>query len=103
LLLILVPFALLVAVTATVLAARGRLTPQGPGADDGLPWWRNPPVWIGAMAVLVLLGVFVAPRLLGFTFLFLPFVWTRRLGRRPDHGPPGRPRTEDDEDPWADR
>jgi hypothetical protein len=33
-------------------------------------------------AVFVLLGVFVFPRLLGFTFLFLPFLWMRAAGRR---------------------
>jgi hypothetical protein len=32
--------------------------------------------------VFVLLGVFVAPRLLGFTFVFLPFLWVGG-GRRP--------------------
>ena len=39
------------------------------------PWWGSPVLWIGVSAVLVLLGVFVAPGFFGGTFLFLPFVW----------------------------
>jgi hypothetical protein len=49
----------------------------------GRPWWGNPAVWAGAIVSFVLLGAFVFPRLLGLTFLFLPFVWMRGSGRRP--------------------
>jgi hypothetical protein len=38
---------------------------------------------MAALAAFVLLGLFVFPRLLGFAFLFLPFVWMRRSGRGP--------------------
>ncbi len=46
-------------------------------------WWQTQAVWVGVAAVSVMLGVFVAPRLLGFTFVLLPFLWIGRLGRRP--------------------
>ena len=35
---------------------------------------------MGVSAVFVLLGLFVAPKLFGFAFLFLPFIWIRRWG-----------------------
>jgi hypothetical protein len=38
-------------------------------------------VWIGLSMVSVLVGVFAFPRLLGFTFLFFPFVVLRSVGR----------------------
>ena len=44
------------------------------------PWWGNPFLWVGVSAVFVLLGLFVAPKLFGFAFLFLPFIWIRRWG-----------------------
>ena len=56
-------------VVALVVSARRR------EAEPGRPWWHHSPVWIGASVVFALLGLFVAPRLLGFTFLFLPFLW----------------------------
>jgi hypothetical protein len=38
--------------------------------------------------VFVLVGVFAFPRLLGFTFLFFPFIVMRSVGRgRPDRRP----------------
>jgi hypothetical protein len=43
---------------------------------------------VGGSIVFVLLGLLVFPRLLGFTFLLLPFIWMRAGGRRP--GPPPR-------------
>lgn len=107
LLLILVPFAVLVTVTAAVLAVRELPRPAAGEARDGS--WRprvtTPPVWIGVTVVLLLLGLFVAPRLLGFTFLLLPFLWLRGpRQRRPGAPPEGRPHPDEDEDdPWADR
>jgi hypothetical protein len=75
--LILVPAALFVLVVIAV-AALGR---RGEG-DPARPWWGNPAMWIVVSAVSIALGVLVAPRLLGFTFLFLPFVWIGAFGRR---------------------
>jgi uncharacterized membrane protein YhaH (DUF805 family) len=49
--------------------------------DPGRPWWQHAPVWVGVSAVFALVGLFVAPRLFGFTFVFLPFLWMRG-GRR---------------------
>jgi hypothetical protein len=37
--------------------------------------------------VFVLVGVFAFPRLLGFTFLFFPFVVMRSVGRGRDRRP----------------
>jgi O-antigen/teichoic acid export membrane protein len=51
-------------------------------AEPDRPWWQHSTVWVGVSAVFVLLGLFVAPKLLGFTFVFLPFLWTGG-GRRP--------------------
>jgi hypothetical protein len=63
------------------------------------PWWGHPGIWLLVSAAFVLLGLFVVPRLFGFTFLFLPFLWVGGLWRaRPrDEGTPRRP---DAEDPW---
>ena len=75
--LILVPAAIFVAVVAAVVAFRGRGT-----RDPGRPWWGSPAVWVAGSAAFVLLGVFVFPRLFGFTILFLPFLLARSFGRR---------------------
>ena len=40
-----------------------------------------PGVWIGLSMAFVLLGVLAFPRILGFTFLFFPFVVMRSIGR----------------------
>jgi hypothetical protein len=40
-------------------------------------------VWIGVASALLVLGALVAPRLFGFTFLFLPFLWMNRRRRGP--------------------
>ena len=74
--LILVPAAAFVAAVAVLLAWRSRRS-----LEPDRPWWGMPGVWIGISMVFVLLGVFVFPRLLGFTFLFFPFVVLRSLGR----------------------
>jgi hypothetical protein len=87
LLLILVPFAFLVGGIAAFLtmSARHRV-----GALDGglepdrrvRPWWGNPLLWVGACAVLALVGLVVAPKLFGVAFLVLPFIWVSGLRRR---------------------
>jgi hypothetical protein len=78
--------ALTVAVGVIVVGALGS---RGPAtAGPARAWWRTPGVWVGGSIVFVLLGLLVFPRLLGFTFLLLPFIWMRAGGRRP--GPPPR-------------
>ena len=52
---------------------RGRVEPS-----VERPWWGRPALWIGLAAILVLLGVFVAPQFLGGVVLFVPFIWVRR-------------------------
>jgi hypothetical protein len=57
---------------------------------SGRLWWGRPAVWTAGGIAFVLLGAFVFPRLLGFTFVFLPFIWMRRSGagnRRPPPPP----------------
>jgi hypothetical protein len=50
-----------------------------------------PSPWVLGAIVLLLLGLFVAPRLLGVTFLFLPFLFGRwARGRRGPWMPGGR-------------
>jgi hypothetical protein len=92
LLLILAGFA--VVAVALTLAARLR---QRYGGDVDLvrgrrnrPWWGHPGLWILASAGFALLGLFVLPKLFGFTFIFLPFLWVGGLWRsrpRPDEAP----------------
>ena len=74
--LILIPAAVLVAVIAVLLSLRRDRT------VDPRPWWGRPGAWVAISAAWVLIGVFVFPRLLGFTFILLPMVWSRALGRR---------------------
>ena len=85
----------LIAVVITALAvavgaiALGRAQRPRASAGDGRPWWGAPGPWIVASVALLLLGVVVFPRLLGFIVLFLPFVWMRRA-RRPTGWDPRR-------------
>jgi hypothetical protein len=76
--LILVPAVAFAGVVWLVLAIR-----QGGGVFGGRPWWAAPPVWIGVATAFLVLGALVAPRLFGFTFLFLPFLWMGRRRRGP--------------------
>jgi hypothetical protein len=46
-------------------------------------------VWLAIAAVLLVLGLFVFPHLLGFTFLFLPFIWIGGFRRRRRPRPEG--------------
>ena len=78
--LILVPAALF-ALVVWFAVARHR------GLDDsGRPWWARPTLWVGVCAAFLLLGLFVTPRLLGFTFLFLPFIWMGAASGRGQRG-----------------
>lgn len=83
----------LVAVVLTAVAVGlgavvfGRIAHRDAGSDvPERPWWGNPVVWIGFSVGFIALGLFVAPRLLGFTFLLLPLIWMRLPGRRGDWG-----------------
>jgi hypothetical protein len=84
-------FLALLAITAVVLSLTGRLgtEPRGEPAQPVRPWWSNPLVWVGVSAVFLILGLVAAPRLLGGIVLFLPLIWIRGFGRR---GPGGRDR-----------
>jgi hypothetical protein len=75
--LILVPAAIFVAVVAAVVASRDRGI-----RDPARPWYSSPVAWVAGSLAFVLLGVFVFPRLFGFTILFLPFLLARSFGRR---------------------
>ncbi len=87
LLLILVPFAFLVGGVAAFLAMSARhgihVLDEGVEPDRPVrPWWGNPLLWVGACAVLALVGLVVAPKLFGVAFLLLPFIWVGGLRRR---------------------
>ena len=75
--LILIPAILFIGAAVAVFALR-----REANVRPARPWWGNPAVWVVLLIGFVLLGGFVFPRLLGFTFLFLPFIWMRALGRR---------------------
>lgn len=56
------------------------------------PCWGHPGVWILVSAGFVLLGLFVFPKLFGFTLIFVPFLWVGGLWRgRSGSGGRGRP------------
>jgi hypothetical protein len=42
------------------------------------PWWANPLAWLALALVSVLLGIFVWPGFLAFTFVVIPVLWWRR-------------------------
>ena len=77
--LILIPAAVILGVVWIALAVGG----DARAGRDASRWGRPAPR-IGIIVLFVVLGLLVAPRLLGFTFLFLPFVWIRRGRRRAD-------------------
>jgi len=82
-----------VAVAGTVVA----LTDDGPTRGTRRRPLPVPAPWIAIGAFLLVMGVLVMPKLLGFTFLFLPMIWSRRA-RRP-RGPSG-PAHDRDRDPY---
>lgn len=84
------PAAISVGVTVVVVAVVGAivaLTGAGPprAGRRALP---VSPSWIVLGAVLLVVGVIVMPRLLGFMFLILPMLWSRSARRRPGPGGP---------------
>jgi hypothetical protein len=100
------PAFIAIAVTLVVVALGGAILALTDGGPMRAARRRPLPVpapWIALGAIVLLLGVMIMPRILGFTFLFLPMIWSRRAGRprggsgtggpgpRPDHDP-------DDED-----
>lgn len=75
--LILVPAAIFIGIAAIIVAFRNRWI-----GDPERPWYSSPVAWVAGSLAFVLLGVFVFPRLFGFTILFLPFLLARSFGRR---------------------
>ena len=56
------------------------------------PRWHGPGPWVLLPVAVMLVALFVAPRLLGVTFLFLPLLFGRWRGARGRWTPgPGRP------------
>ena len=55
------------------------------------PWWGHPGVWLVISAVFVFLGLFVFPKLFGFSFVFLPFLWIGGLWRNRSRERDGQP------------
>jgi hypothetical protein len=95
------PAFIAIAVTLVVVALGGAILALTEGGPVRAPRRRPFPVpapWIALGAIVLLLGIVVMPRILGFTFLFLPMIWSRRAGRPrrgPGTGGPG-PRTDRD-------
>jgi hypothetical protein len=67
------------------------------GAPPARPRIRRPiEPWVVVAVALMVAGIVVAPRLLGFTFLFLPLVFGHRRREPGPGGGRGRPRGEHD-------
>lgn len=84
------PAFIAIGVTVVVVAVAGTvvaLTDDGPMRGTRRRALPVPAPWIAMGAILLVIGVLVMPKLLGFTFLFLPMIWSRRA-RRP-RGPSG--------------
>ena len=75
--LILIPAALFVGLVVAFLTLRGVREGTAP------PFLALIPIrWLGLTALLLVLGLVIAPRLLGFTFLILPILLVFGSGRR---------------------
>lgn len=78
------PAFIAIAVTLVVVALGGAilaLTEGGPVRAARRRPFPVPAPWIALGALVLLLGVVIMPRILGFTFLFLPMIWSHRAGR----------------------
>ena len=91
------PAVISIGVTLVVVVFGGvvvALTDDGPGRGAGRRALPVPAPWIALGAIFLVVGILVMPRLLGFTFLFLPMIWSRRArgprGPRRSSGPSGR-------------
>jgi hypothetical protein len=92
--------ALLGAAAAAWWAIEQSRAPSPADHPEGAPAPRRRPVmepWMVAVAALLVAGLILAPRLIGVTFLFLPFLWGNR---RRGHGGRDRERRSG-EDPAA--
>jgi hypothetical protein len=69
-------------VVACALALPILLREPGAARVPGRPLRSNPAAWAVGVGLVMLAGAFLFPRLFGFAFVFLPFVWMRRTGRR---------------------
>jgi hypothetical protein len=82
----LVAVLIVVVLCAAASAAALPFVMRGSGPGVGMPrrpLWQNPAAWVLGGLLVTALGIFLFPKLLGFVFLFLPFVWMRGGGRRP--------------------
>jgi hypothetical protein len=93
--LILIPAVLFIGAAILVLSLS-----NGRRLEPTRPWWSYPGMWIALSTVFVLVGITVFPRLLGFTFVFLPLVWMRGFGGRRGRDSRSEHRRPDDEDHW---
>lgn len=87
-------------ITALTISSRFGGTINLAADEPHRPWWGNPVVWLVVGSAFTVVGLFVFPKLFGFAFLFLPFIWVGRFGRRrwnpgdadrrpPEDGPTG--------------
>jgi len=93
--LILIPAALFIGAVILVFALS-----NGRRLEPARPLWSYPGMWIALSAVFILVGITVFPRLLGFTFVFLPLIWMRGFGNRREQGRRRDDRRPDDDDHW---
>ncbi|MFM8944701.1 MAG: hypothetical protein ACKOKE_01015 [Actinomycetota bacterium] len=79
--LILFPALLVIAAMAAYLRARVAREAVLDGGAPPRPFWTSPAGFAVVSVIVLAVGAFVAPRLLGITFLLLPFLWSRGPGR----------------------
>jgi hypothetical protein len=94
LVLILVPAAFVVLGVAAYVNRSLAREASGVGGPPPEPIWMHPMGFAVLTALALIAILVVAPRLLGITFLFIPFLWSRGPGRRrpgDDRGHPERP------------
>ncbi|MFM7718244.1 MAG: hypothetical protein ACKO8G_01960 [Actinomycetota bacterium] len=78
---ILLPAAVVVLLAAGYLRNRiARETAGGVGGGPTEPLWATPAGFALLAGLVLVVGLLVAPRLLGVTFLLLPYLWSRGPG-----------------------